>query len=136
MSLVVTAGPRKRLSKYILARLEGDASGRAIDPETDPATLEHVLPENPSPDWDETFSEEQQAAYVYRLGNLTLLEGSLNRTIGNGRYDAKVDAYRVSKYELTRQLSAFAPSEWTPALIEERQRTLAARALALWRIDF
>ena len=42
-----TGGQRKKLVKYILARLEEDASGRSCDPDTDPATIEHVLPENP-----------------------------------------------------------------------------------------
>ena len=37
-----------KLTRYILARLESDASGLACDPETNPATVEHVLPENPS----------------------------------------------------------------------------------------
>jgi hypothetical protein len=43
---VDTGGQRKKLVKYILARLEEDASGRSCDPDTDPATIEHVLPEN------------------------------------------------------------------------------------------
>lgn len=95
-----TAGPRKRLGKYILARLEGDASGRAIDPETDPATLEHILPENPSPDWDESFTLEQQENYTQRLGNLTLLEATKNKDIGNGSFQAKLAAYATSTLRL------------------------------------
>jgi hypothetical protein len=41
---VDTGGQRKKPVKYILARLEEDASGRSCDPDTDPATIEHVLP--------------------------------------------------------------------------------------------
>jgi len=40
-----TGGQRKKLAKYILARLEQDLSGRACDPDTDPGTIEHILPE-------------------------------------------------------------------------------------------
>jgi len=42
---------RKKLAKYILARLECDASGRACDADTDPASVEHIHPENPSAEW-------------------------------------------------------------------------------------
>ena len=35
---VGTSGRKRRLAKYILARLEEDASGRACDPDTDPGT--------------------------------------------------------------------------------------------------
>ncbi len=48
-------GPRKKLVKHILARLESDASGKPCNAETDPGTIEHLLPENPGPEWEEAF---------------------------------------------------------------------------------
>ena len=38
--------------------------------------------------------------------------------------------------EETAKIADLAPEEWTPALLEERQRRLAARAVRLWRSDF
>lgn len=52
---IPTRGPRKRLVKYILARLEEDTSGRPCDHETDPGTIEHILPENPGAVWEDEF---------------------------------------------------------------------------------
>ena len=120
----------------MLARLETGAGERAVDPETDPATVEHVLPENPAGEWAETFPPERREAAVDRLGNLTLLERTLNRNVGNAGYPAKRAAYEASGYALTREIADLAPEEWTPALLEERQRRLAARAVRLWRADF
>ena len=75
-------------------------------------------------------------AAVPRLGNLTLLERTLNRNVGNAAYPAKRAAYETSGYALAREIAEMAPEEWTPALLDERQRRLAARAVRLWRADF
>ena len=133
---IETSGQRKRLAKYILVRLEGDASGRACDPDTDPGTIEHILPENPTDGWEETFPRAQWDAAVYRLGNLTLLEATANRRGGNGPYAEKVAAYADSGYALTQAIPERAPEEWTPALLDGRQRRLATRAVHVWRVDF
>ena len=133
---VDTGGQRKKLAKYMLARLESERSGRECDPETDPGTVEHVLPENPSDAWSVTFSHEHWEANIYRLGNLTLLEAPLNRSVGNSDYPEKRTAYAQSAYVLSRELAETAPEQWTPELLEARQRRLAQRGVQLWRSDF
>ena len=134
--VVNTSGQRKKLAKYILARLEQDAAGRACDPETDPGSIEHILPEHPVDAWKEAFPAERREASVYRLGNLTLLEPAANHNVGNSVYTGKLDAYGNSAYALTRQIPEMAPERWTPELVDERQRRLAGRAVHLWRSDF
>ena len=133
---VPTRGPRKKLAKYILARLEGDAANRYCDPDTDPGTIEHILPENPTEAWSDTFALERWEVSMYRLGNLTLLEAAANRTVGNAAYADKCAAYNKSSYVLTKRIPEIAPEQWTPELVDERQRQLAARAVHLWRSDF
>ena len=133
---VSTRGQRAKLGRYVLARLESDCGERAVDADTDPGTEEHVLPENPAGGWGEVFPPERWESAVERLGNLTLLERALNREVGNGPYSAKRAAYESSSYALTREIADLAPEEWTPALLDERQRRLAVRAVRLWRSDF
>lgn len=136
-SLVIGAsGQHKRLAKYILCRLEEDASRHTCNPETDPATIEHILPENPAEDWGHSFPKELWDAYVYRLGNLALLEASQNRMIGNADYEKKRSAYANSQYQTTKKIAEIAPEEWTPALLESRQRTMAKRAVHVWRSQY
>ena len=134
--VVSTRGQSKRLAKYILARLEEDAADRPCDPQTDPGTIEHILPENPSDDWRETFAPDLWESSVYRLGNLTLLERGSNRDVGNAVYADKIIAYGRSRYALSRQVPDMAPEHWTPELMDARQARLAARATHLWRSDF
>lgn len=131
-----TAGQRKKLAKYMLAFFEQDASGRACDPDTDPATIEHILPENPLDDWNEHFPRAHWDSAVYRLGNLSLLEPALNRQVGNLSYASKLTAYGQSAYTLSRQVTEMATEQWTLELLNERQRRLAKRAVHLWRSDF
>ncbi len=133
---IPTRGPRKRLAKHILARLEADRSGSPCDPETDPGTIEHILPENPGAPWESDFPPGNQDAAVNRIGNLTLLEAGLNREVGNASYAEKVLAYGRSRYALTRAVVEGAPEVWTPALLDARQRRLADRAVHVWRADF
>ena len=133
---VSTRGRSKKLAKYILARLEQDAAGRACDPDTDPGSIEHILPENPSDEWRDAFDPDRWEETAYRLGNLTLLERTANRTIGNAAYADKAVAYARSRYALSRQIPEDAPEQWTPALLDARQNRMAARAAHLWRSDF
>ena len=133
---VPTAGIGRKRAKYILARLESAISARAVDPLADPGTVEHILPENPSEAWTETYPPEKREAGVYRLGNLALLEETLNREAGNRSYADKRAVYARSGYALARQVPETAPEEWSPELVEARQRRLAETAVNIWRSDF
>lgn len=131
-----TAGRRKNLAKYILARLECDISERACDPDTDPGSVEHILPENPTTEWESTIPRNQWDRAINRLGNLTLLEPPLNRQVGNATYSEKVAAYAKSSYAITRLIPDQAPDEWNLPRLEARQERMAQRAVHLWRADF
>lgn len=133
---IPTRGVGRRRVKYVLAQLETAISGRAVDADTDPGTIEHVLPENPGDVWNESYPEDKWESGVYRVGNLTLLEAPINRDVGNGDYAGKCAAYGESVYALTRELPEMAPERWTPDLVAERQRRLAKTAARVWRSDF
>jgi hypothetical protein len=131
-----TSGQGKHLARYILFRLESDASGADIDFETDSGTIEHILPENPTDEWFERYDEKQFAQSVDRLGNLALLEANRNREVGNGLFAQKLAAYESSRYGTTRAIADNQPEAWTPEHIAKRQRLLALRAAHIWRVDY
>lgn len=136
-SLVIdTSAQHKKLAKYVLCRLESDLSSKVCDQEADPATIEHILPENPVDDWSLSFPKDKWEANVYRLGNLALLDASTNRNIGNAEYGAKRDAYTKSTYLTTSKIAQTAPECWTQELLEARQQILARRAVYIWRADY
>ena len=125
-----------KLTRYILARLEGNASGRACDHDTDPFTVEHILPQNPVDAWDESIPSRLWEDSIYRIGNLTLLESATNRRLDNAVYAEKLAAYAQSGYALTQRIPEIAPEQWTREMLDKRQRQLAERAAHLWRADF
>lgn len=131
-----TSGRRKKVVKYLLCELETDASGTRRDWETDPASIEHVLPENPTEAWDETFKPERQKDFVYRLGNLTLLEPSLNRQCQNSNFEEKRAIYLRSTYVTAQAMGRDDQAEWSPAALDQRQERMARRAAHIWRSDF
>jgi hypothetical protein len=131
-----TSGQSAKLARYVLCRIESQASGVNRDWLTDPATIEHVLPENPRQDWEAAIPLDRQAQAAYRVGNLTLLEKRLNRDAGNQRFEHKLPLYAQSAYRMTLAIHEHAPPEWTVAAIDERQRQMAKRAVATWRTGF
>lgn len=133
--IVDTSGQRKALAKYILAKLESDLSNAQASIDANAGTIEHVLPENPAAEWDEQFPRDKWERYVYRLGNLTLLESNINRDIGNALYRDKVVEYRRSAYRLTQEISKHTDEGWNPSSVEKRQSHMARRAAHLWRCN-
>ncbi|PMB00685.1 hypothetical protein CEN50_02085 [Fischerella thermalis CCMEE 5268] len=128
---ISTRGQKKKLVRYILCKLEADASG--IEVNEDSFSIEHILPESLSSEWQQNFSDTQLEEMVCRIGNLTPLEPPLNRQVGNESYPIKREVYQQSVYKLTRDILA---EEWTPDTLATRQRGLAQRATHIWRSDF
>lgn len=128
-----TGGPRKRLVKYILCSLEPHFGGPEIDPESSPFTIEHILPEHPGETWAASFPSDDQQRFVFRLGNLTLLEAPLNRLLGASDYASKVARYPESASRMTQSIDA---SDWTPQAVIARQKGLAEGAVQRWRLDY
>ena len=119
--------------RYILFALESALSETDYDSESDRYSIEHILPESPGEAWND-FGVNDQYGFIYRLGNLTLLEKGMNRNIGNAGYAKKREVYRESSLLLTQKV-AEDNAEWTPARVDARQRWMATRAKGIWRLD-
>ena len=112
--------------------------------------VEHILPQTPSVEVLASFDRPNDiASFVRRLGNLCLVEKSINTSIGNGVFEKKMKAYKGSKFLLTqslvekvsigvntaidravRDLEAF--DHWDSASIERRQAMLSVLAHRVW----
>ena len=90
-------------------------------------------------------------AGMYRLGNLVLVESSINTSLGNKPYSEKRPIYPQSQLLLTRALAerpkigvntridaAVADldpfSEWNETAMQKRQEKLAVLARKIWNV--
>jgi hypothetical protein len=123
----------KALARYILARLERGLSGTPVDWQDAAVSVEHILPENPDPAWEAFFTRDEHAEYVFRIGNLTLLEAGKNKALGNQAFEEKLPVYQTSHYLLTKDKTAYI--EWKPSTIQKRQGELAKLAKTVWKVN-
>lgn len=125
----------RKITRYVLFSIENQLHNKNYPNETSEATIEHILPENLSDSWLNVFDREKHEEYVYRLGNLTLLEESLNsRDASNKSFLEKKVVYVKSQYNITKDLKKF--EGWIENDIRSRQREMAKVATAIWRVDY
>lgn len=88
-------------------------------------------------------------SYIQQLGNLTLLEDSINTSAGRKPFEDKIKAYPTSKFLLTKSIGQKVTvgtntavdravqdletfDNWTSESIERRQKMLAQLAKKVW----
>ncbi|SFH51550.1 DUF262 domain-containing protein [Pedobacter insulae] len=127
-------GRNKKLARYILFEIENHLKqGGDDDFEFNPATIEHILPENPSENWETFFPKIVQEKYIYRIGNYLLLEERLNQDAETKLIEGKKDEYLKSNYKMANE---FDYDVWTPEKLTSRQNSLAKKAVAIWRSSY
>ncbi len=130
----------KRISKYVLLRLDSALTKVDLIFDHPVITIEHVLPQNPQVGsvWDTWFpNKEEQIKYVHRIGNLALLSHKKNAGAQNYDFEKKKAIYFSTKdgacaFTLTTQV--LQQSEWTPEVINQRQVSNLQVLKDLWRL--
>lgn len=128
----VNTKSKKKLARYVLYSLENQIAGTERNFEDETATIEHILPENPPIEWEDSVAQEDQENYIYRLGNLTLLESAKNNDCGTKPFAEKQIIYQQSQYQMTKQIDY---PEWTANQIRSRQENQAKVAKTVWKIS-
>ena len=113
--------------------------------------IEHIFPLNPCDEAAEEFGTTDDPEVINKLGNLVLVEGQINSSLGNRAYSQKRAVYQQSRLLLTRALaerprvgantqidravSGIEPfPEWNEEAVNARQLSLVALAKAVWGI--
>jgi hypothetical protein len=147
--------------RYILAKLtqyiEREAWGNPAHDNLEnyissAVDIEHILPQRPAAEVRNGFDRvSEYDFYAERLGNLTLLEKTINTSISNSSFESKRSGYLQSKFLLTnsivarpgvgvdtqlnRAVSDLVQFEnWTSEAIELRQAMLSRLARKVWDI--
>jgi uncharacterized protein with ParB-like and HNH nuclease domain len=93
--------------------------------------IEHIMPKTITDSWP-GIDNETHEKYLWRLGNLALLDDKLNKKASNQSFKEKQKIYKESLIKPNQDL-AVKYTEWGPKQIEERQKNLAEIALQIWR---
>ena len=134
-TVVINTRRKKELAKYILVKIENQISNKDYQPEDAVSTIEHILPENPGSNWDEFFPVDIQDDYIYRLGNYSLLEASINNKLDNNlSFFEKLEKYKTSSYKLSNNYCNY--EKFSSKEIAMRQDKMAKVAKGIWRSKF
>jgi hypothetical protein len=130
-----------RKARYLLMEIEKYSAGGARQIVDDPkkVNLEHILPRNPSQDWAETvesIGSDFVQEYISRLGNLALVSATPNKGLGSKSFSKKKELLYSKEKDIKYTALIANYSSWMKEDIENRQQTLAAQAVKVWRIDF
>jgi len=141
-----------KITAYVDALRLGKTTVEELEQYTQTAVeIEHIMPQNCPNKNEYEISDEEFEVYINRLGNLTLLENTINKSIQNDSYKIKAQAYKQSKFYITSAVSELVNQgqntaitrtneilsswdNWTRAAIEERQEMLYDLSERIWDI--
>lgn len=106
----------------------------------DKQQIEHLLPRSWRANWPvgSVSEEADRDEHINRLGNLTLLTGSLNASVSNGAWlgdgGKRAAIRRHDVFLLNRQIFDRSESGWDEDLIDARTAELTEALLATWPV--
>ena len=128
-----------RVPKPLLLRLDSLLAAAGVTYEQPVISIEHVLPQNPLEDsqWMKWFPDAgERAHWTHRLANLVLLSRRKNSQASNYEFNKKKSEYFQKNKTTTFALTTHVvnKSEWTPKVLEYRQRELVDALKKEWRL--
>lgn len=129
-----------RRRNYLILRLDSFLSDGAASYDAKVLTIEHVLPQTvvAGSEWEENWpKEEVRQQWVHKIANLVPLTQQRNSAARNFDFTKKKRAYfggrkGVSSYVMTTQV--LNTPEWTPEVVEKRQKNLLEVLEAGWTL--
>lgn len=126
---------RSKGCKYMLYRLENHSPfQKEIRPfDADSISVDHIMPQTPSSEWKSYLKQDdliQYDSHLHCLGNLTLT--NYNAEMSNKSFEEKQEIYKNSGFYYSRKLAEC--DHWSCDEIEKRGKSLAEKALQIWRM--
>lgn len=121
---------------YIMGRLAAFMQSKTKEVTIDEANLEHIFPKNPDEkEWGGKANQELLGAFLWHIGNLTMLGERLNRDTANKEYDVKKKDYaKKSELKMPKQI-ARDYSVWDENSIRDWANKLTDPILEVWSFD-
>ena len=118
------------ITRFLL--LEYDKSLKGDHPQDIP-WIEHVLPQNPDPEWFNYFTKDQHEKSVDLIANLIPLSEKMNIEVSNKPFkNKKIKFVNDSMFKSARTFAKIY-TEWNPKNLAQRADILAEWAVKRWR---
>src|SRR5450759_8897 len=126
-----------KIARYLLRSLESTAQKQpypewVVNEESKIINLEHVMPDTKCDTWPHVTDRDLET-HANRVGNLVLLQSTVNSDIDRLPFSEKKIAFQTSSFLLTSQLAK--ETQWGVPQIEQRQKSLAELAVKTWKIN-
>jgi uncharacterized protein with ParB-like and HNH nuclease domain len=127
-------------ARYILKKIDDyeTADGAYVLMNSNRLHVEHVAPQRPSGDYDWKAQMKGDANYtevIYRIGNLVLLPGRINREASNKSFDKKKPVYKKitghAKLPILTQ-EVLDEDTWNQSVVKRRSEAIAKEAVKVW----
>ncbi len=135
-----------KAGKYALQQITISMGTNNVDVKPiDDLTLEYILPKSHSKHWPDFLGSKpgKTKDFVPRLGNLTLLHHAIDIELKNNAFLEKRDAadaqgnpvgYKASNLKINTE-TVCNHNEWTPSIIEEREKMFREHADRIWNLE-
>ena len=130
---------------YVIESIENFLSkdaGVKLQPHSPSQHVEHILPKKPGSDgWSHLSADIDHKEWINRVGNLLVLEATINQRLSNKGFDEKFNggatSYIESVMRLPKETKNFLRNgKWTVESIAERQEYIAQTyAARVWTFD-
>lgn len=128
----------------ILARYENHLRGqhartKGYVTDLDKPQIEHIAPQKENNEklkggycaYDDDFYQQH---YLNCIGNLLLIDGTHNVSIGNRAFSEKLESYKNSPLSQQREIKNFAQDRWDKQAIKSRHVKIVEFVLATWSL--
>lgn len=125
------------IAKYILAKEFLHGSNKETIPNYGEIHLEHVLPQDTSLWVKDNFTVPDGTTindWVYHVGNMTLLNKTINSRIKNQIFSKKVSEYKSSPFPVTKKIHKIKGC-WSATRIVSRGKVISKVAVDIWPLD-
>ena len=133
--------PSDAAARYVLRQITVNLGTDDNDvAPVDSLTLEHILPKNTNKWKQKAFFDDSERPdrkmddFINRLGNLTLLNDSVNKEIQNDPFPNKKRKYRKSNLDINKE-TVCKYNKWTARTIKDREDIFADHASEIWNLD-
>lgn len=123
---------KSALCRFIMMEIEnGDSKEVLKDDKT--LTIEHIMPQVLTVEWQKSFSEKDHETYLHTLGNLTVT--GYNSELSNKSFKEKKDIIGEKSRAIVLNRDVLDKDSWTVENIKERSERLAKTVLDRYKVE-